>query len=231
LASDIIWRETALIKQSGKKLIVSMGDYAASGGYYIACSADRIFANPQTITGSIGVFGVVPNFQNLLDHRLGITFDRYETHPHADFFSISKPFDEFELQRMNEMIVQIYDDFLQRVSEGRKMTIAQVDSVARGRVWTGLDAKRLGLVDEMGGLADALSYAAKEVGVELKDNVKVLPEMQDPFESLFKDVAEARADVVLKEISGRQYPKWKQMRNLMDHPGIYAQMPMVWSWN
>jgi protease-4 len=230
LASDVIWRETELIKQAGKKLIVSMGDYAASGGYYISCSADRIFANPQTITGSIGVFGIIPNLQNMLDHKLGITFDRYETHPHADFFSISKPFDDFEMQRMNEMIVQIYDDFLLRVSQGRKMDINQVDSVARGRVWTGLDAKRLGLVDELGGLTEALNFAAKEIGVELKDNVKVLPEMQDPFESFFNDVAEAKSDMVLKEMAGSHYPIWKQMKNMMDHPGVYAKLPMVWTW-
>lgn len=230
LASDVIWRETELIKQAGKNLIVSMGDFAASGGYYIACSADRIFANPQTITGSIGVFGIIPNFQNVLDHKLGITFDRYETHPHADFYSITKPFDDFELQRMNENIVQIYDDFLLRVSKGRKMTIAQVDSVARGRVWTGLDAKRIGLVDEMGGLSAALDYAAKEIGVELKDNVKVLPEMQDPIEALFKDVAEAKADLILKEVAGAHYPAWKQVKNMIDHPGVYAQLPMVWNW-
>ncbi len=230
LASDVIWRETELIKQAGKKLIVSMGDFAASGGYYIACSADRIFANPQTITGSIGVFGIIPNFQNVLDHKLGITFDRYETHPHADFYSITKPFDDFELQRMNEHIVQIYDDFLMRVSKGRKMTIAQVDSAARGRVWTGLDAKRIGLVDELGGLSAALNYAAKEIGVELKDNVKVLPEMQDPIEALFKDVAEAKADLILKEVAGAHYPAWKQVKNMIDHPGVYAQLPMVWNW-
>ncbi len=230
LASDVIWRETELIKQAGKKLIVSMGDFAASGGYYIACSADRIFANPQTITGSIGVFGIIPNFQNVLDHKLGITFDRYETHPHADFYSITKPFDDFELQRMNEHIVQIYDDFLMRVSKGRKMTIAQVDSLARGRVWTGLDAKRIGLVDELGGLSAALNYAAKEIGVELKDNVKVLPEMQDPIEALFKDVAEAKADLILKEVAGAHYPAWKQVKNMIDHPGVYAQLPMVWNW-
>ncbi|MEY2764299.1 MAG: hypothetical protein RLZZ205_723 [Bacteroidota bacterium] len=230
LASDVIWRETELIKQAGKKLIVSMGDFAASGGYYIACSADRIFANPQTITGSIGVFGIIPNFQNVLDHKLGITFDRYETHPHADFYSITKPFDDFELQRMNEHIVQIYDDFLMRVSKGRKMTIAQVDSVARGRVWTGLDAKRIGLVDELGGLSAALNYAAKEIGVELKDNVRVLPEMQDPIEALFKDVAEAKADLILKEVAGAHYPAWKQVKSMIDHPGVYAQLPMVWNW-
>ncbi len=230
LASDVIWRETKLIRQAGKKLIVSMGDYAASGGYYIACSADKIFANPQTITGSIGVFGIIPNIQNMLDHKLGITFDRYETHPHADFFSINKPFDEMEMQRMNEMIVQIYDDFLLRVSEGRKMPVSAVDSVARGRVWTGLEAKRLGLVDEMGDLSAALNYAAKEIGVELKDNVKVLPEMEDPLQSLFNDVAEAKADVLLKEIAGSHYPAWKQVKSMVDHPGIYAQLPMVWNW-
>ena len=110
------------------------------------------------------------------------------------------------------------------------MTIAQVDSVARGRVWTGLDAKRIGLVDELGGLSAALNYAAKEIGVELKDNVKVLPEMQDPIEALFKDEAEAKADLILKEVAGAHYPAWKQVKNMIDHPGVYAQLPMVWNW-
>jgi protease-4 len=131
---------------------------------------------------------------------------------------------------MNEMIVQIYDDFLQRVSDGRKMSVSAVDSVARGRVWTGLEAKKLGLVDEMGDLSAALSYAAKEIGVDLKDNVKVLPEMEDPLQSLFNDVAEAKSDVMLKEIAGNHYPAWKQVKSMIQHPGIYAQLPMVWNW-
>ncbi len=228
LASDIIWRETELIKMSGKPFVVSMGDYAASGGYYISASADRIFANPQTITGSIGVFGIVPNLQSFLDHKLGITIDRVETHPHADYFSILKPFDEMEMQKMNEMIIGIYDDFLSRVSKGRGMSIAQVDSIARGRVWTGMEAKRIGLVDEMGGLQEAIAYAKQKAGMADDSKVKSLPKMEDPFTELLGGVAEAKQDILLKELAGEKYPAYKQLRQMVAQPGVYARLPFSW---
>ncbi len=228
LASDIIWRETELIKMAGKPFVVSMGDYAASGGYYISASADRIFANPQTITGSIGVFGIVPNLQSFLDHKLGITVDRVETHPHADYFSVLKPFDEMEMQKMNEMIIGIYDDFLSRVSKGRGMSITQVDSIARGRVWTGTEAKKIGLVDELGGLKEAIKYASEKAGMEQDAKVKTLPKMEDPFTELLGGVAEAKQDILLKELAGEKYPAYKQLRQLIAQPGVYARMPFVW---
>ncbi len=225
LASDIIWRETELIKMAGKPLVVSMGDYAASGGYYISASADRIFANPQTITGSIGVFGIVPNVQSFLDHKLGITVDRVETHPHADYFSILKPFDEMEMQKMNEMIIGIYDDFLFRVSKGRGMTVAQVDSIARGRVWTGFEAKKIGLVDELGGLTEAIKFAKQKAGMGEDAKIKSLPKMEDPFTELLGGVAEAKQDILLKELAGENYPAYKQLRQLVAHPGVYTRLP------
>jgi protease-4 len=228
LASDIIWRETELIKNAGKKLVVSMGDYAASGGYYISCGADQIFANPNTITGSIGVFGIVPNLQTFLDHKLGITIDRVETHPHADFFSITKPFDEMELAKMNEMVVGIYDDFLSRVSNGRGMTVAQVDSIARGRVWTGTEAKKIGLVDQLGSLQDAIDFAANAVGMT-KENVviKTLPKMEDPITELLGGVAEAKQNILLKEVTGDHYQEVATLRSLIARPGVYTRLPFV----
>ena len=225
LASDIIWRETQLIKAAGKPFVVSMGDLAASGGYYISCAADKIYANPNTITGSIGVFGVIPNIGNMLDHKLGITFDRYETHPHADFFSINKSFDQVEMQKMNQMIVQIYDDFLSRVAEGRKLTIEQVDSMARGRVWTGEDALKLGLVDELGDLQSAIQTAAQMAGLGENYSIKNLPKMESPLELMLNDAAEARQDVLLKEITGDRYPQLSHFKQMLDRPSIQMRMP------
>jgi len=225
LASDIIWRETQLIKAAGKPFVVSMGDLAASGGYYISCAADKIFASPNTITGSIGVFGVIPNIGNMLDHKLGITFDRYETHPHADFFSINKSFDQVEMQKMNQMIVQIYDDFLSRVAEGRKLTVQQVDSMARGRVWTGDDALKLGLVDELGNLQNAIQTAAQMAGLGEDYSIKNLPKMESPWELMLNNAAEARQDMLLKEIAGDRYPQLSHFKQMLEHPSIQMRMP------
>jgi protease-4 len=225
LASDIIWRETQLIKAAGKPLVVSMGDLAASGGYYISCAADKIFASPNTITGSIGVFGVIPNIGNMLDHKLGITFDRYETHPHADFFSINKSFDQVEMQKMNQMIVQIYDDFLQRVSEGRKLSIDRVDSVARGRVWTGEDALRLGLVDELGDLQAAIQYAVQMANLGEDYSIKNLPKMESPFELMLNNAAESKHDMLLKELTGDRYPQLSHFKQMLEQPSIQMRMP------
>jgi protease-4 len=218
-----------IIKLRAKKPVVtSMGDYAASGGYYISCGADRIFANPNTITGSIGVFGIVPNLQTFLDHKLGITIDRVETHPHADFFSITKPFDEMELAKMNEMVVGIYDDFLSRVSNGRGMTVAQVDSIARGRVWTGTEAKKIGLVDQLGTLQDAIDFAANAVGMTQENVViKTLPKMEDPITELLGGVAEAKQNILLKEVTGEHYQEVATLRSLIARPGVYTRLPFV----
>jgi protease-4 len=225
LASDVIWRETQLIKQAGKPLVVSMGDLAASGGYYISCAADRIFANPNTITGSIGVFGVIPNIGNMLDHKLGITFDRYETHEHADFLSINKSFDAVEMQKMNDMIIGIYDDFLNRVAEGRKLSVSQVDSMARGRVWTGEDALKMGLVDELGDLQKAIEHAANLASLGSDYHLKTLPKMESPFELMLSDAAEARQDLLLKEISGDRYPQLVHFKQMLERPSIQMRMP------
>jgi protease-4 len=170
MASDIIWREVTLTK-AVKPVVVSMGDVAASGGYYIACGADKIYAQPNTITGSIGVFGIVPYTGDMFKNKLGITFDGVQTNEHATVPSMNKRLTEFELKLIQQGVDDIYEDFISKVGAGRGMKKADVDSIGQGRVWAGTDAKRIGLVDEFGGLQEAVNDAAKRAGIEQKDIV------------------------------------------------------------
>jgi protease IV len=194
LASDVIWRETVLLKEAGKKLIVSMGDLAASGGYYISCAADRIFANPTTITGSIGVFGVIPNVGGMYEKHLGIAFDEIATHSHAGkpdgVFAMS----DFEIEAYNEIISDIYYGFTSKVAEGRGMSAEQVEEVARGRVWSGNDALEIGLVDEIGNLETALNYTKDLIGSPDAEHI-FLPEIRDPFEVFIEDLTGVRSSL------------------------------------
>lgn len=226
LASDVIWRETELIKASGKPFVVSMGDYAASGGYYIACSADKIFANANTITGSIGVFGIVPNTQKFLDNKIGITVDRYETNPHADIYSGVKALDEKELSTMQNMVDDIYDDFLKRVALGRKMEPAQVDSIGQGRVWSGEDAKNLGLVDEIGDLDDAVKAAASMAGLT-EYTIKELPLMLDPLQEAIKAFTGGKETSVLTTVGEELGIPLEKLVELRKMKGIQARMPFI----
>jgi len=161
LASDVIRREVELAKKD-KPFIISMGDVAASGGYWISTNADYIFAQPTTITGSIGVFGIIPNFQGLMTNKIGITFDNVSTNENANFIDVMAPMSEFQEAKINKEITNIYDDFINLVATTRGLNPVFVDSIARGRVWTGSDALKIGLVDELGGLEDAIALAAKE---------------------------------------------------------------------
>ncbi|MEC8602822.1 MAG: signal peptide peptidase SppA, partial [Bacteroidota bacterium] len=159
LASDVIWREVILAKEA-KPFIVSMGDVAASGGYYISCGADWIFAQPNTITGSIGVFGMIPNVGPMLEDKLGITFDRAQTNNHS-LLSFTKGLSEMEKSIIQSEIDVIYNDFINKVADGRDgLKVEDVDAIGQGRVWSGTDAIRLGLIDELGGIDDAINYAA-----------------------------------------------------------------------
>jgi protease-4 len=187
LASDVIWRETVLLKEAGKHLVVSMGDLAASGGYYISCEADRIFANPTTITGSIGVFGLIVNKGGAYEKLLDVSFDEIRTHSHAGMPDGLFAMSEYEKDAYNEMIVDIYEDFTGKVAAGRGMSSEAVEEVARGRVWTGIDALEIGLVDELGNLDDAVRYAEELIGND--DAIKIyLPEMMDPLEQMIEDM-------------------------------------------
>lgn len=201
LASDVIWRETVLLKEAGKHFVVSMGDLAASGGYYISCAADKIFANSTTITGSIGVFGLIPNLGGAYQKHLGITFDDISTHDHAGAPDGVFAMNQFEMDAYNEIIIDIYEDFTSKVSEGRGMTREQVEEVARGRVWTGEDALEIGLVDELGNLDDAITHAEQLIGGDEHEKV-YLPEMKDPLEALIEDFAGVQTKLNALEILG-----------------------------
>jgi protease-4 len=160
LASENIWRELYLAKKD-KPVVVSFGDVAASGGYYIAAGADSIFASPNTITGSIGVFGLLPNMQNFFKNKLGITFDGVKTAQYADAGAVYRPLTETEKKFFQNSVDRIYSQFKQRVAEGRKKDTVYIDSIAQGRVWSGEDALQIGLVDKIGGLQDAINCAAR----------------------------------------------------------------------
>lgn len=201
LASDVIWRETVLLKEAGKHFVVSMSDLAASGGYYISCAADKIYANSTTITGSIGVFGMIPNIGGALEKHLGVTFDKIKTHDHAGspdgLFAMS----QYEMDAINEVIIDIYDDFTSKVAEGRGLSAEEVEEVARGRVWTGEDALEIGLVDELGNLDDAIAYAEELIGGDEHELI-YLPEMKDPFEAMIEDFAGIQGRIDALELLG-----------------------------
>lgn len=201
LASDVIWRETVKLREAGKPVVASMSDLAASGGYYISCAADKILCQPNTITGSIGVFGMIPNMNGLLEGHLGLRYDNVKLHDHADMFSSHSNLDAEERIVMNGVISDIYNDFISRVAEGRGMTINEVDEVARGRVWTGQDALEIGLVDGFGGLQDAVKAAAELASMSNYELVE-LPEVQDPFEAFMEDLIGVQHATVLQELVG-----------------------------
>ncbi|MBL7941522.1 MAG: signal peptide peptidase SppA, partial [Flavobacteriales bacterium] len=224
LASDVIWHETKLIKESGKPFVVSMGDYAASGGYYISCAADSIFANSSTLTGSIGVFGMIPNTQRMWNEKLGITFDRYETNPHADMISITKPLDEKEMDAFQAMVTDIYDGFISRVADGRSMDKAIVDSIAQGRVWTGEDAIGIRLADAEGNLNDAVACAARMAGMA-DYATKELPELINPFDKLLEELTGQKKTAMLQSALGEHYAVFRTMEQLMEMEGPQTRMP------
>lgn len=186
MASDVIWRETVLAKQS-KPVIVSMGNLAASGGYYIACAADTIVAQPNTITGSIGVFGVYPIMQKLLNEKLGVTFDGVGTGQFSDIGRIDRPMREDEKAIFQGLVDDIYADFISKVGEGRSMDTAAVHEIAQGRVWAGADAQKIGLVDVLGGLDTAVAIAARKAGLE-KYQLKQYPVQKDFLQKLMESM-------------------------------------------
>ena len=228
LASDVIWREVNLAKQT-KPVVVSMGDYAASGGYYIACAADKIYAQPNTITGSIGVFGIIPNMQGFFNDKLGITFDGVKTNKYADMMTTSRPLSAEEKGIIQGYVDNFYDTFKTRVAEGRKMTVAQVDSIGQGRVWTGIRGKELGLVDELGGLEDAIAGAAELAKLAEGDYRTVdYPEQESFLKELMKNLDGGAKAWVREEAFGEdvelmhQFEAVRKARGMM---GVQARMP------
>jgi protease-4 len=223
LASDVIWREVALAEKA-KPVVVSMGDVAASGGYYISCAADVIVAQPNTITGSIGVFGILPNLKNFFNNKLGITVDTVNTNTHSDFGSPFRAVNDVESIVIQKGVEDIYTTFVRRVAEGRKMTPEQIDSLGQGRVWSGADAKAIGLVDELGGLEDAIKIAAKKAKLE---NYKLdeLPKQKDPFQELIKEFSGDVSTSIMKSQLKENYDYFMEFKKLSESKGIMAQMP------
>lgn len=214
LASDGIWREITLLKKE-KPVVVSMGDLAASGGYYISCAADSIFAEPGTLTGSIGVFGIVANMQKLFNQKLGITFDGVKTAPYADMGNISRPLTAPEQRLIQSSIDTIYHVFKSRVSEGRKLDVEYVDSIAQGHVYTGQRALEIKLVDRIGYLGDAVEAAAKMA--DLKTYwVKEYPERKTFFQQLMSSspAATVRENALKKSLGEKEYKYLQQIQEL-----------------
>ena len=227
LTSELIWREIEITKKT-KPVVVSMGNYAASGGYYIAANADRIFAEPNTITGSIGVFGMLPNM-NQLGKNIGINAEQVKTHENASGYSVFEPIDEKFKGYVLESIEKTYATFLKRVADGRKMTTAEVDAIAQGRVWTGVDAQKLGLVDEIGSLDDAIKYAAK-LGKTTSYRTENFPEYEKSFEDIlanFTGMAMFKTkEQLLKEQLGEEgFQMLEQIKRVKSRKGIQAMMP------
>ncbi|HNR54290.1 MAG TPA: signal peptide peptidase SppA [Flavobacteriales bacterium] len=226
LASDVIWREVELCTRV-KPVVVSMGDVAASGGYYISAPASYILAESTTITGSIGVFGIIPNMQGFFKNKLGITFDGEKTNEHADMFTVSRPLSNEEKRIIQSYIDEFYDGFKQRVADGRKMTVAQVDSIGQGRVWTGTDALRLGLVDGIGGLEAAILKAAELANISDYKRVE-LPKQKDLFQQIMEDLNGTARSWVAAQVLGEDAAMLKQYQKAQratERTGIQARMP------
>ena len=226
LMSDVIWREVTLTKKV-KPIIVSMGDFAASGGYYISCAADYIVAQPTTITGSIGVFGVIPNIQNFLSHKLGITTDIVKTNIHSDAISITRPMSNYEKIVLQKSIEKVYNTFLQHVSDGRNMSVAEVDSIAQGRIWTGIDAMKIGLVDTLGGLDLAIQIAAKKAAVK-NYTLSERPIIKDFFEEFASSLMETKLSKKMNTMKNEKiYQYYTYIETLNHINGIQARIPFL----
>ena len=225
LASDVILREIKLARET-KPVVASMGDYAASGGYYIACAADTIIANPTTLTGSIGVFGVIPDFSNLLKNKMGITIDRVMTNDHADYISVTRPMTPYEEKIMTNSVERIYDVFVGHVSEGRKMTNEVVDNLGQGRVWSGAEGKANGLVDNLGGLKEAIQVAATLANLE-DYRITSLPEQKDPFTQLMDELQGNPSENRLKKELGALYSYFSEVKALAEMEGVQARLPFI----
>lgn len=223
LASDVIWREVMLTKKV-KPIIVSMGDYAASGGYYISCAADSIYAEPNTITGSIGIFAILPNMQKFFNDKLGLTFDGVKTGKYADLGNTSRPLTPDEKLILQTMVNRGYDEFTKAVAAGRGKSQAYINSIGQGRVWTGEQAIKIGLVDKLGNINDAIRSAAAKAKV--KDYTLVAyPEQESSFKNITRNVSVEMRTHFTKAELGDNYKYYEQVKAATQMSGILARMP------
>ena len=222
-ASDIIWRELELTAKV-KPVVISMGNYAASGGYYISAPGTKIYADPMTISGSIGVFGLIPDASKLLEEKLGLSTETLNTNKNSDFPSVTRPMNTYEKELMQMSIEKIYGDFVSRVAMGRKMSNESVDSIGQGRVWSGTSAMKIGLVDEMGGLDDAIKGAA-----ELADlhgySIRELPVLEDPYLRLISQLNGEIKMKILKNQLGESMKYYNMIQEVKNLSGIQARLP------
>ena len=226
LASDVIWREVVLAKKE-KPVVVSMGDVAASGGYYISAAADEIYALPTTITGSIGVFGIIPNMKGFFNDKLGMTFDGVKTGKFADFGEVTRPLTDAEYQILQTSVDRTYNEFLTRVSDGRGMKKEKIDEIGQGRVWSGANAIDIKLIDKFGGLNAAIDRAAELA--ELEDyHIKDLPKRKDPFQQLMEDLTgQAYANILVSYMGDEKelLHRFEDVKSIKEMKGVQALMP------
>jgi protease IV len=222
-ASDVIWREVMLASKV-KPVVASFGNVAASGGYYIACPATRIIADPTTITGSIGVFAVVPDFKGFFNNKLGITFDNAKTNANSDFIPVTRPLSQYQAMIMQNEVEQTYASFISKVAEGRHLTVARVDSIGQGRVWSATDAKKIGLIDDFGGLDKAIEVAANLAKITDWRLVS-LPEQKDPLQELFDRITGNNSSSILEKELGENYKYFRYIKEIQEMKGVQARMP------
>ncbi|MDF1572692.1 MAG: signal peptide peptidase SppA [Bacteroidales bacterium] len=223
LASEVIYREVKLAAEV-KPVVASLGDVAASGGYYIVCPADTIVASETTITGSIGVFGLIPNFKELMNEKIGITTGVVKTNKYADIMSVSRPLTEDERAMIQDYVDDTYTTFVNHVAEGRAMTFEEVDDIGSGRVWSGVNAMEIGLIDVYGGLEKSIEIAAEMAGLE-NYRVTSLPYLEDPFTMLMKQFyGEAKTRIIRGEL-GNSYELYKKAEEISNMQGLQAIMP------
>lgn len=227
MTSELIWREIELTKKK-KPVVVSMGNLAASGGYYISCNADRIFAEASTITGSIGVFGVLPNLTQL-SNKVGIHTEEVSTHANASGYSVFSPLKDNTRAYVQESVENIYKTFVSRVMAGRKMTYEQVDAIGQGRVWAGSDALKIGLVDEIGGLDAAIKHAAK-LGKTTKYSTKAYPQFERDLSKYFSNLsglpfAKTKEEFIKEEVGAENYRVIERIRRATQRRGAQLILP------
>jgi protease IV len=229
LASDVIWREVDLASKV-KPVVASLGDVAASGGYYIVCPATKIIADQTTITGSIGVFGLVPNMKGLFNNKLGITFDNAKTNLNSDYIPVTQPLSPFQSKVLQNEIETIYSTFISHVAEGRHLKKEAVDSIGQGRVWNAMDAKKIGLIDDFGGLDKAVETAATLANI--KDyRIISLPEQKDLIGQIFDELlGSSRVSYLEKEL-GDNYKYYQYLKQVKEMKGIQARLPFYISFN
>lgn len=224
LASDVMWREIQLTRKV-KPVIASMSDMAASGGYYLAMGCDTIVAHPNTITGSIGVFGVIPNIQGFMNNKLGITIDNVKTGKYSDVPTLTRPMTEFEQEVVQRQINQIYDVFTKKAAQGRGMTQDKLKEYASGRVWSGAEAKERNLVDVFGGLETAIEIAAAKANIKDDYRLTELPARKNFMEELMGDMGSQVKERYVKAELGELYPLYNMYKKVEHIQGIQTRMP------